>query len=104
MFAPAQRSAPAKVQTGRMKKSSTPSSEMTVEEVMRRWPSTVRVFLDFRMNCVGCPISTFHSVDEACREHHIELDQFLSKLGAAAMNPQVTATGRAWPSASPNSA
>jgi hybrid cluster-associated redox disulfide protein len=27
------------------------------------------VFLDFRMRCVGCPIATFHSVDEACDEH-----------------------------------
>jgi len=56
------------------------------------------------MNCVGCPISTFHSVDEACSEHHIDLEGFLSRLAAAAMNPQVAATGREWPSASPNSA
>jgi hybrid cluster-associated redox disulfide protein len=70
-----------------MKKIAAPSSEMTVEDVMRRWPSTVRVFLDFRMNCVGCPISTFHSVDEACREHHIDLERFLTTLGVAALNP-----------------
>jgi len=87
-----------------MKKLATPSSEMTVEEVMRRWPSTVRVFLDFRMNCVGCPISTFHSVDEACEEHHIDLQEFLTRLAAAAINPQLASTGREWPSASPNNA
>jgi hybrid cluster-associated redox disulfide protein len=87
-----------------MKKIATPSSEMSVEEVMRRWPSTVRVFLNFGMNCVGCPISTFHSVDEACGEHHVNLQIFLGRLGAAALNPQVAATGREWPSASPNRA
>ena len=36
--------------------------EMTVDEVMRRWPATIRVFLDFRMGCVGCPIGGFHTV------------------------------------------
>jgi hybrid cluster-associated redox disulfide protein len=87
-----------------MKKIATPTSEMTVEEVMRRWPSTVRVFLDFKMNCVGCPISTFHSVDEACREHHVDLEAFLSRLGAAAASPQVAASGRESPSASPKRA
>ena len=33
-------------------------------------------FLDFRMRCVGCPIVTFHSVDEACDD----AAAFLSKL------------------------
>jgi len=51
-----------------------------VDEVMRRWPSTIRVFLDFRMRCVGCPIATFHSVDEACDEHRADAAAFLSKL------------------------
>jgi len=51
-----------------------------VDEVMRRWPSTIRVFLDFRMLCVGCPIATFHSVDEACDEHRADAAAFLSKL------------------------
>ena len=87
-----------------MKKLATTTSEMTVEEVMRRWPSTVRAFLDFRMNCVGCPISTFHSVDEACLEHQVDLEEFRTRIEAAAMNPQVAAPGRDWPSASPNSA
>ena len=48
------------------------TADMMVDDVMRRWPATIRVFLDFRMGCVGCPIATFHSVDEACREHSID--------------------------------
>jgi hybrid cluster-associated redox disulfide protein len=51
-----------------------------VDEVMRRWPSTIRVFLDFRMACVGCPIAAFHTVADACREHGAEPAAFLSRL------------------------
>jgi len=55
-----------------------------VGEVMTAWPATIRVFLDFRMGCVGCPISSFHSVEEACREHGIDHDTFLAALRVAA--------------------
>ena len=55
-----------------------------VGEVMTTWPATVRVFLDFRLGCIGCPIGEFHSVDDACREHGIDRDQFLAALQLAA--------------------
>jgi hybrid cluster-associated redox disulfide protein len=37
-----------------------------VDEVMRSYPTTIRVFLDFKMGCVGCPIACFHTIDDAC--------------------------------------
>ena len=46
-----------------------------VEEVMTRHPTVIRVFLDFRMNCVGCPIGTFHTVIDACAEHGVHLQR-----------------------------
>jgi hybrid cluster-associated redox disulfide protein len=59
---------------------STFTLDMTVDQVMKRWPASIRVFLDFRMGCVGCPIATFHSVDEASREHRIDAATFLGAL------------------------
>ena len=53
---------------------------LLVDDVMRRWPATIRVFLDFRMSCVGCPIASFHSVDEACHEHGVDRDSFMAAL------------------------
>ena len=61
-------------------KKSTLTPDMTVDQVMKRWPASIRVFMDFRMGCVGCPIATFHSVDEARREHGIDAADFLSAL------------------------
>ena len=42
------------------------------------------MILDFRMGCVGCPIATFHSVDDACKEHGVDRDEFLAALRASA--------------------
>ena len=51
-----------------------------VDDVMRDAPETIRVFLQFRMGCVGCPIACFHTVDDACREHGVNRDEFLNAL------------------------
>ena len=61
-------------------KKSMPTPDMTVDQVKNRWPASIRVFLDFKMGCVGCPIATFHSVEEASREHKIDLEAFLLAL------------------------
>ena len=63
-----------------MRKNAELTAEMVVDDVMRRWPATIRVFLDFRMRCVGCPIATFHSIGEACAEHGDDANAFQPKI------------------------
>ena len=55
-----------------------------VDDVMRRWPATIRVFLNYRMRCVGCPIACFHTIEDACREHEVDRVRFLADIRAAA--------------------
>ena len=56
------------------------TSDRLVDDVMRRWPQTIRIFLDNRFHCVGCPIACFHTVEDACREHEADLAAFLADL------------------------
>ncbi len=55
---------------------------LLVDDVMRQWPMTIRAFLSHKMHCVGCPITCFHTIGDACREHGVDLAAFLSELGA----------------------
>ena len=55
-----------------------------VDDVMSSSPATIRAFLEFKMACVGCPIACFHTVDDACREHCVDRDAFLTALRARA--------------------
>lgn len=57
--------------------------DMTVDEIMRRWPATIRVFIRHRMLCIGCPIGAFHTVRDACDAHQLDEDSFLRELLAA---------------------
>lgn len=58
------------------------SRDDLVNDVMSRRPDTIRTFLKFQMRCVGCPIGCFHNVADACREHGVDPNAFLSALGA----------------------
>ena len=46
--------------------------DMTMDEIMRRWPLTIRVVIRSGMLCVGCPIASFHTVADAAREHGLD--------------------------------
>lgn len=46
-------------------------ADVSVGDIMSRWPETIGVFLDFRLHCVGCPISGFHTFADAALEHGI---------------------------------
>lgn len=57
--------------------------EMTVDEIMRRWPATIRVFIRNGMLCIGCPIGVFHTVKDACDAHRLDEETFSRELLAA---------------------
>jgi len=71
----------------------------SVDEVMRRWPQTMRVFIKHGMHCIGCPIACFHTVEDACREHAVNLSRFLADLrDAAGARDSEAAIAARWPS------
>lgn len=64
----------------------TPSAidpDMPVDEIMRRWPATIRVMIRNGMLCIGCPIGSFHTVAEACLAHAVDEAAFSAELLSA---------------------
>ncbi len=57
--------------------------DMTVDEIMRRWPATIGVMIAYKMVCIGCPIGVFHTVTDVCEAHGIDEDAFSADLLAA---------------------
>lgn len=56
--------------------------DMSMDEIMREWPATIRVILGHGMLCVGCPIAAFQTVADAAREHDIPEARLLQDLRA----------------------
>ena len=66
--------------------------DMTVDEIMRRWPSTIGVAIRHGMLCIGCPIGVFHNVTDACAAHGLDEADFSAELlDAMQRDPQAHA-------------
>jgi hybrid cluster-associated redox disulfide protein len=61
--------------------------ETLVDDVMRRRPGTIGVFLRRRLRCVGCPIGPFHTIADAAREHGVDAEGLLTELLASPLSP-----------------
>jgi hybrid cluster-associated redox disulfide protein len=58
--------------------------DLPLANLMTRWPQTVPVFVRHRMLCVGCLVSPFHTVMDACAEYGLDEEDFLAELMQAA--------------------
>ena len=59
------------------------SKEMTIGEVVRQHPETVRVFLAHGLMCVGCAAARFENVQQGATAHGIDVDAFVTDLNGA---------------------
>ena len=57
--------------------------DLTLESLMSAWPGTIPVFLRHKMLCVGCLVSPFHTVLDACTEYELDLEAFYIELTEA---------------------
>lgn len=57
--------------------------DLSLAELMSKWPSTIRVFLDYRMHCIGCPIAPFHTLSDAVEEHSLVIAGLVANIEQA---------------------
>lgn len=74
--------------------------DLTLEEMFRFWPETATIFFEYNMRCVGCQISSFHQLADACSEYGLDIGVFGSLLrkAAAGPTPGITPNPRSTPS------
>lgn len=57
--------------------------DLTLRELFDRWPAAMDVFMRHRMLCVGCVISSFHTLVDACAEYRLDEDEFRAEIRKA---------------------
>jgi len=55
-------------------------ADLTIAELLKRWPETAPVFQRYGMACVGCALDSFCSVADAAETYGLPLAQFLAEL------------------------
>ena len=75
--------------------------DLMLAQVFETWPAVIPVFLRRRMLCVGCPITPFHTVIDACEEYGLDEAEFRAELARAVSGDVVTKFPRARAGAGP---
>ena len=68
--------------------------DLPVSDIMKRWPETMRLFIDRRLLCVGCPMASFHTLTNVAAEHDVDRDDLVAAVLAIA-NADETKVARA---------
>lgn len=59
---------------------STMTATDTIADILARRPDAARLLIDRGMHCVGCAMSRFETLAEACATHGIPADDLLRDL------------------------
>ncbi len=58
------------------------TKDMTIEEVVQRFPDTVRVFSHFGVACLGCSAAHYDNIEQGAALHGLNADDLLKALNA----------------------
>ena len=62
-----------------MKKQKTISLSMTFQELMQ-YPEAVEVLMDKGFHCIGCPASTFETIEQGAASHGVDPKKLIEEI------------------------
>lgn len=49
-------------------------TELTIADLLQRWPWAARVFIDYKMKCPGCLLAPFMTLYDAACEYGVDAE------------------------------
>ncbi len=59
------------------------TKEMSLSEVIQKYPETFDVFSDHGLHCVGCAVAQFENIEQGAIAHGIDVDKLIGDLNKA---------------------
>ncbi|MCL2677708.1 MAG: DUF1858 domain-containing protein [Clostridiales bacterium] len=59
---------------------STITKEMSIMEVVQKWPQTASIFMNFGMGCLGCSAARFENIEQGANAHGINAVKLVEAL------------------------
>ncbi len=59
------------------------SREMTIGEIVRRYPETLAVFEKYGLSCFECQIADFEALEHGAGVHKVDVEKLLAELNRA---------------------
>lgn len=58
------------------------TKDMSILEVVQKYPDTVDVFVNSGMGCLGCAAAHFQNIEQGAMAHGIDIDELVNNLNA----------------------
>ena len=58
------------------------TKDMSIMEVVTKYPDTVPVFMESGMGCIGCAAAHFENIEQGASAHGIDIDQLMEGLNS----------------------
>ena len=59
------------------------TKDMSIMEVVQKYPDTVEVFINAGMCCLGCAAAHFENIEQGAQAHGIDVDALMEGLNKA---------------------
>lgn len=59
------------------------TKDMSITEIVQKYPQTVEVFMKHGMGCLGCAAARFENVAQGAAGHGIDVDKLVTDLNKA---------------------
>ncbi len=59
------------------------TKDMSIMEVVQKYPDTVDVFINSGMGCLGCAAAHFENIEQGAMAHGIDVDALMKGLNEA---------------------
>ena len=66
-----------------MEKANKITKEMTIAEVVEKYPKAALILMGFGLHCAGCPGAQSETIGEMAANYQMDLDEFLKNLNKA---------------------
>ena len=58
------------------------TKDMSIMEVVQKYPDTVPVFMSSGKGCIGCAAAHFENIEQGAGAHGIDIDELIKNLNA----------------------
>lgn len=59
------------------------TKDMTITEIVQKYPQTIDVFMENGMGCLGCAAARFENVAQGASVHGMDIDKLIAELNKA---------------------
>jgi hybrid cluster-associated redox disulfide protein len=56
------------------------TKEMSIMEVVQKYPETIAVFQEFGMGCIGCAAAHFETIEQGANAHDMDVPALMEAL------------------------